>query len=237
MRVIVLVPSWTETLIEAGINVVGRTRFCIHPADKIKNIAIVGGTKNIAIEKIKKINPDLVVLDKEENTIQMVEQLSAENIKWVSTQVVSLKTCAEELRKLSEVFKSNTQLQKMSEDYTKILNSDFLNLRIDLQSFEKVNYVIWKKPWMVVGRDTFIGDVLSRFQIELDLKEKKYFEISEEELKSSYCLFSSEPYPFEKEIEVLKQTGFRGQMVDGESFSWFGVRNLKFMKMFLKDPK
>lgn len=237
MRVIVLVPSWTETLIEAGVDVVGRTRFCIHPADKIQKIASVGGTKNIDIEKIKILNPDLVLLDKEENTLEISELLSANGIPWTATHVVSIESCAHELKKMSELFQLNSKLLKMSDDYFKILESDFLNLDMAASDFEKINYVVWNKPWMCVGRNTFIGDVLSRFHIEVDLKDKKYFEIAEEYLKNSYCLFSSEPYPFEKEIEELKKIGFRGQIINGESISWFGVRNLKFMKSFLKDSK
>lgn len=237
MRVISLVPSWTETLIEAGIDVVGRTRFCIHPADQIQKIAVVGGTKNIDIVKIKNLKPDLVLLDREENTLEISAELSANGVPWVATHVISIESCAKELKKLSEIFQFNSILLKMSDEYLKILNSGFLNLGISVSEFEKINYVIWKKPWMCTGQNTFIGDVLCRFQIKLDLKEKKYFEISEAELKTSYCLFSSEPYPFEKELEELKKSGFHGQIVDGESFSWFGVRSLKFMKSFLKVSK
>lgn len=237
MRVIVLVPSWTETLIEAGVDVVGRTRFCIHPADKIHKIAVVGGTKNIDIEKIMKLNPDLVLLDREENTLEISEELTANGIPWVSTHVMNIESCAQELKKMSELFQFNSELLKMSEEYFKILNSGFLDLKIDSSEIKKINYVIWKKPWMCAGQNTFIGDVLSRFQIKIDLKEKKYFEISEAELKTSYCLFSTEPYPFEKEIENLRKSGFHGQIIDGESLSWFGVRNLKFMKTYLTDLK
>ena len=237
MRVISLVPSWTETLIEAGVDVVGRARFCIHPEDKIQKIAIVGGTKNIDIEKIKILNPDMVFLDREENTLEISQLLSVHGIPWTATHVVDLESCAQELKRMSEVFQFNSTLLKMSDDYLKILNSDFLNLGMNASEFKKINYVIWKKPWMCVGRNTFIGDVLSRFRIDLDLKEQKYFEISDADLKKSYCLFSSEPYPFEKEIEELKKAGFQGQMIDGENFSWFGVRNLKFMNSFLTNLK
>jgi ABC-type Fe3+-hydroxamate transport system substrate-binding protein len=237
MRVIVLVPSWTETLIEAGVEVVGRTRFCIHPADKVQKIAVVGGTKNIDIQKMKLLNPDLVILDREENTLEISEDLTTHGISWMATHVVSLESCAEELKKMSELFNLNSKLLEMSDEYFRILNSDFLNLKIDVLEPKKINYVIWKNPWMCVGRNTFIGDVLSRFQIKLELEPKKYFEISKEELKKSYCLFSSEPYPFEKEFEELKRSGFQGQIIDGESISWFGVRNLKFMKSYLTDSK
>ncbi len=237
MRVISLVPSWTETLIEAGVDVVGRTRYCIHPTERIQKIAVVGGTKNIDIEKIKTLNPDLVLLDREENTLEISAALSSFGIPWMATHVVSIESCTRDLKKMSEVFDFNSELLKMKNDYIGILNSNIFDLGIQSSQFEKINYVIWKKPWMCVGRNTFIGDVLSRFRIELDLRENKYFEITETELKTSYCLFSSEPYPFEKEFEELKKTGFHGQMIDGENFSWFGVRNLRFMKSLLTDLK
>ena len=87
---------------------------------------------------------------------------------------------------------------------------------------------------MCVSSQTFIGDVLRCFQIPLPDHEKKYFEISTVDLQKSYCLFSSEPYPFHKDIENLKLNGFCGELIDGESISWFGIRNLNFMKSCLE---
>src|ERR1022692_4596445 len=74
VRVISMVPSWTETLIESGVNVVGRTRFCIHPKDQVKSIQAVGGTKDIDWDKVNGLKPNLVILDQEENPKSMADQ-------------------------------------------------------------------------------------------------------------------------------------------------------------------
>lgn len=229
MRVISLVPSWTETLIEAGINVIGRTRFCVHPVAAVKNIAVVGGTKNIDIEKIVQLKPDIVILDKEENTLEISRLLTEHNIIWHATHVLNITTCAEALEELSRIFDSNKKLKEWSKNYFDLLKIKTLNLGINNLENKKVNYVIWKSPWMCAGANTFIGDVLACFQIVLDTQSDKYFKITEAELKNSYCLFSSEPYPFKKEINNLQADGFSGELINGESISWFGVRNLKFM--------
>lgn len=76
-RVISLVPSWTETLLEAGVNVVGRSRFCIHPAGAVASVPAVGGTKDLRVDLIRDLKPDLIILDREENTLAMSEALVA----------------------------------------------------------------------------------------------------------------------------------------------------------------
>ena len=81
---------------------------------------------------------------------------------------------------------------------------------------------------MTVGEGTFISDVFSLIDIKFPGREK-YPKIAEDELKNSYCLFSSEPYPFAKEFEKLTDLGFKGALVDGEKISWYGIRNLNFL--------
>ncbi len=89
MRVVSLIPSWTETLLEAGVNVVGRTRFCVYPADKVRNIPAVAGTKNWDFAAIKALKPDLLLLDKEENPKWMAEQTE---IPVFSTHITSIQS-------------------------------------------------------------------------------------------------------------------------------------------------
>jgi ABC-type Fe3+-hydroxamate transport system substrate-binding protein len=237
MRVISLVPSWTETFIEAGVHVVGRTRFCIHPDHKVKDIAIIGGTKSIHIDKIKDLKPDLIILDKEENTKEIAEVLDQNGLKWFATHVTDIASCSAALADLSERLGQIKILKQWSEEYLNIKNSELKKLIAPEIKFEYINYVIWKNPWMCVGENTFIGDVLRQFNIELAKNEKKYYEINTEDLQKTYCLFSSEPYPFNNELQILKSEGFCGQLIDGECISWFGVRNLNFMKSFMTGQK
>ena len=92
IKIVCLVPSWTETLLEASVHVVGRTRFCVHPEQLVKNIPIVGGTKNIDIKTIQEINPDLVLLDRQENTKEMAHQLVSMGFKLITTDVTDFES-------------------------------------------------------------------------------------------------------------------------------------------------
>lgn len=235
MRVVSFVPSWTETLIESGVEVVGRTRFCIHPEKSVKSIPVFGGTKNInSIEELLSIKPDLVLFDKEENNQEMYQICLDHGLSCYATHVVDLKSCGEGLIKLGKILK-NVKLLEMGNTYLNLQKLSFEHFKKciiegEFVANQKYNYVIWKKPFMCVSPNTFIGDVLKLFGINLAVTEKKYPEISEVELKNTFCLFSSEPFPFAKYFSELEAQGFKGILVDGEKLSWYGVRTLKFLQ-------
>jgi len=249
IKVISLVPSWTETLIEAGVQVVGRTRFCIHPEHIVQNIPVVGGTKSIDMDACLSLDADFILFDREENTADMVKQCEEAGFRWIATHVTDLKSCAEELNQLAELLK-NDKLKKWSEDYQEITEkTDFKNdtkysilkqmqIKGNINSFDlhrkSISYVIWKQPFMIVTRETFIGDVLSKLGFEIISCEhysgNKYPVIEEQELKKAACFFSSEPFPFEKYFEIMLDQGFNGILVDGEKLSWYGIRTLRFLK-------
>lgn len=234
MRVVSFVPSWTETFITAQIEVVGRTRFCIHPESAMGAIAVVGGTKNISIDKVIALKPDLVIFDKEENNQEMYQLCVEQGLNCYATHVVDLKSCGEELLKLGELLK-NDALKKWGSDYLNLKKIDRLQLHQCVQdgvlrTSDRYTYVIWKNPFMRVSPNTFIGDVLRLFGISLESSDQKYPEISEEELKKTFCLFSSEPFPFAKYFAELQSQGFKGVLIDGEQISWYGIRTLKFLQ-------
>ena len=237
-KIVCLVPSWTETLLVANLNVVGRTRFCIHPAEMVSSIPAVGGTKNPKIDEIIALKPDFVVLDKEENKKEMAETLMAAGIEILVSHVTGLESAAQFLDIMAEKF-SSTALGDFAAEYQLVLVNQiqvsrekfFASIVLRTNSevdFTNLEYVIWKKPYMVIGKDTFIAEVFKIGGVEF-LRTEKYPEVSDEELKSKYCLFSSEPYPFEKEFSALGEQGFKGALVDGEKVSWYGVRNLRFL--------
>lgn len=239
-KVISLVPSWTETLLSAGIDVVGRTRFCIHPSDKITQVPSVGGTKNIKIEDIMRLQPDFVVMDKEENRLEMAEQLQREGIQLVVSHVSSIRSAAEFLNHIGVLLK-NTRLQEYSDRYMKFVGPAHRSVsrkkfwtQICIRQnsepdWDNMEYVIWKNPLMCIGRETFIEDVFSLIDVSFG-RTGKYPVVSEDELKLRYALFSSEPYPFTREFDAWTEKGFRGALVDGEQVSWYGIRNLIFLE-------
>ncbi|WP_246845622.1 helical backbone metal receptor [Bdellovibrio sp. ZAP7] len=244
MRVVCMVPSWTETLLRAGINVVGRTRFCIHPEKMITNIPIVGGTKEVSWDLVMDLKPDIVLLDQEENPYEMAEECP---VKYVATHVHSLETLQQELVKLGEFFE-NATLMEMAVDCLDILEKPtpafdsrkipgFLDwVKIPHQNYSEVLYLIWKKPWMAVSKETYIGSVLNKLGMKVvEFPEgEKYPVIELEDHPNALCLFSSEPFPFAKKISDLKGLGVEGAIVNGESFSWFGYRSIQFLKETLK---
>ncbi|MEQ1722982.1 MAG: helical backbone metal receptor [Pseudobdellovibrio sp.] len=241
-KIVCLVPSWTETLMLAGLNVVGRTRFCIHPEDLVSKIPAVGGTKSLKLDEILALKPDFVVLDKEENKKEMADSLSAAGVNILVSHVSCLSDAADFLKHLSQKFNSQI-LSDFSDQYLMLLNNKnqlsrekFLahslikkNSEVELDNLE---YIIWKNPYMAIGEATFIADVFKLVGLKLTRLEK-YPEVSEAEIKAKYCLFSSEPYPFAKDFDQLTEQGFKAALIDGEKISWYGVRNLKFLESCL----
>jgi iron complex transport system substrate-binding protein len=239
LRIISLVPSQTELLVDLGLekSIVGVTKFCVHPLSLKKEKTIVGGTKNINIQKIKELNPDIILCNKEENTKEIVEQC----LKIAPTHVSDIFTIDDVLTLINQysiIFSCKTLAAKISD---KILFSfnDFQELVKDKEP-KKAAYFIWKKPWMVAGNNTFINSILELNKFDNIYKNKqRYPEVNLEELKLNseldYLLLSSEPYPFkEKDIEELKEQ-FKKQnilLVDGEMFSWYGSRLIKAFEYF-----
>ena len=242
-----MVPSWTETLIEAGADVVGRTRFCIHPRERVKAIPAIGGTKDWNIEKVRALKADLIVLDREENTREMG---GLQEFPLIVTHVQSVMDMPVELKKLA----SQTGLKKldeMSERFDAILKpklspmdlADFPAVKEwirPIQENQQINtivYMIWKNPWMAVSQQTFIGSMLERFAGpgKVLVTEAAYPKIIFENLNedSTLLLFSTEPFPFAKHTPEIRHLRFASAIVDGEKWSWFGIRSLRFLESFL----
>jgi hypothetical protein len=237
MRVVSLVPSWTETLVECGIEVVGRTRFCIHPHEKIKDIPAVGGTKNCDWEKVKLLKPDLVLFDEEENLKEMAEACP---FPWISTHIMGIRDMEPELHKLG-LRMGNGDLLQLSRRWGKVANTPMREringemvgvetwLRKPSAGSSRFVYVIWKEPWMAAGENTFIGSIFKHFGFANYFVTEKYPKFEMEQIPDDVTLlFSSEPYPFGKKIPEIG--GHAGAIVDGEKYGWFGVRSLRFLE-------
>jgi len=243
MKVISLVPSWTEMLIECGVNVVGRTRFCVHPKDRVASISVVGGTKDLNWEKIDALNADFLILDQEENLPWMREDSP---IPVLVTHVTSVASVAGEIEKMAEILTEHSlELQKMANRWSSVagfsrdwdwnqIPGEVDCLQRQHSSYQRLIYVIWKNPWMRVSRPCFIASVLetlgaSQWLVDHD---KKYpeFQLNDFNLDTTYFLFSSEPFPFHRKKKELMELGIQGSIVDGECYSWFGIRTLLFLE-------
>lgn len=223
MRIISLVPSITETLIDlAPEMVVGRTKFCIHPADFVKKLPVVGGTKSFHTEKVRALKPDLVIANKEENEKEFVEELMKDLKVWV-TNIETLDDNYSLIRELGEI----TNQQQKAEEICQKTISIFKNYK--LKNPVKAAYMIWRKPYMTVGGDNFVNHLLETIGFENIFKDRsRYPEIILDELcPADSILLSTEPYPFsEKHIPEFKNVhpNKKVRIVDGEAFAWYGSR-------------
>jgi len=236
-RIVSLVPSQTEMLVDLGLenSLVGITKFCIHPKNLRKIKTVVGGTKQVNYAKIKALNPDFILCNKEENTPEMVAKLQQIAPTYVS-DILNLSDFYRFSNDLGKIFTPNpnftnliTQLKKKETDFREFIQASTTKK-------VKVAYLIWANPYMVVGNTNFIDYMLqlNGWKNIFDSKPR-YPVISLEELKETdYVLLSSEPFPFkEKHIEQIQQyTKAKIINVDGEMFSWFGTRILKAFEYF-----
>ncbi|WP_172276889.1 ABC transporter substrate-binding protein [Chryseobacterium sp. LAM-KRS1] len=228
MKVISLVPSITEALFDLGLTeneIIGRTKFCIHPKDKIKNVPVIGGTKNLNIEKIKGLQPDLILANKEENIKEQVEALM-EDFKVVVTNVETIEDNYYLLKTLGNIFQKEERAKAYNLKIYEVLNQTKISSKI------KAAYLIWKNPYMTVGADTFIHRILTEIGIENSFKDKtRYPEVTIQDLADTdLIMLSSEPFPFkEKHIAELKEyyPDKKIIIVDGEAFSWYGTHIAK----------
>ncbi len=231
-RIISLVPSQTELLCDLGLqeHLVGVTKFCVHPADIRKKAGIIGGTKNLRLETIKSLNPDLIIANKEENVQEQVRALAADFPVWVS-DIEDIPSAIEMIRTVGLL----CGRQSAADDMADSINSAFENLRISCSGYRQIRvlYCIWREPWMSVGRDTFIHQMLEMAGLVNVCSDKLRYPALEpsdlNELNPEYVLLSSEPYPFsEKHLSELAEIlpSSKAQLVDGEYFSWYGSRML-----------
>jgi len=239
MRIISLVPSQTELLFDLGLDeeVVGITKFCIHPEKWFRSKARVGGTKNIKVEIIHQLGPDLIIANKEENTKEQIEELSKHYPVWTT----DIKTLDDALQMIKEIGKLTNTTIKATQLANQIKEKfTCLNKQTGSQKPKpKTAYLIWRNPLMAAGGDTFINDMINHCGFENIFKEiTRYPETDAKQLNDKNCellLLSSEPFPFkQKHIQELKLQLPKTTiiLVDGEMFSWYGSRLLNAPEYF-----
>ena len=240
-RIVSLVPSQTELLFDLGLEdrLVGITKFCVHPYHLKSTKKIIGGTKKVHIEKIKLLQPDIIIANKEENTEEMVVALQEIAPVWVS----DIKTIQDNLDMISEfgkIFSVRTQAQQWQDK----INHGLADFKKFMQGHEvqKAAYFIWKNPYMVAGGDNFINEML-KLNHFTNIYESKggYPEVIIQKMRiqgdPDVVFLSSEPYPFKEEdaFEIGRFTHHaKTVFVDGEMFSWYGSRLVKAFQYFKK---
>jgi iron complex transport system substrate-binding protein len=242
-RIISLVPSQTELLYDLGLEdrIVGITKFCVHPYHFKSTKKIVGGTKKVHYDRIRLLEPDIIICNKEENTQEIVEVLREICPVWV-TNIATIEDNFQMITDFGQIFNQSPDASGEAQnliDKLAFALSDFKNFIKDIP-VKKVAYFIWKNPYMVAGSGTFIDELLklNHFQNHFASKER-YPEIELDKMEEKgvldLVLLSSEPFPFKAEdgYEIAKCTEkAKAILVDGEMFSWHGSRLLKAFDYF-----
>jgi ABC-type Fe3+-hydroxamate transport system substrate-binding protein len=242
-RIISIVPSQTELLFDLGLDreIIGLTKFCIHPIEKFAERTKVGGTKKLNIDLIKDLKPDLIIGNKEENTQSDIEELSEYFPVWMS-DIFTLDDAMKTIGEIGALVNREPEASYLNHLISAGFN-DLKTLALQHRIDKKIAYLIWRKPYMAAGKNTFIDDILLTNGMTNMIKQERYPTITLDELKTLNCeliLLSSEPYPFgEKHIEEIQAVipDAKIMLVDGEMFSWYGSRLVKAVQYFFEFQK
>ncbi|MES2621996.1 MAG: helical backbone metal receptor [Bacteroidota bacterium] len=237
-RIISLVPSQTELLFDLGLNdeIIGITRFCIHPNEKVKTKEKIGGTKQFDIAKIKALQPDLIIGNKEENYEEGIEELRKHFPVWMS-DIYTLEDTYSMMKEVSHLVNRPAEGNKIIED----IRTSFAQFSTHSSPGGTCSYFIWRKPYMVAANHTFIHHMLQLFGLRNAFENAaRYPEINPQvlaEVKPDFIFLSSEPYSFsEKHFDEFRSFSPASKVivVDGEMFSWYGSRLKLAAAYFLK---
>jgi iron complex transport system substrate-binding protein len=245
MRVVSLCPSLTELVFDLGRGdaLVGRTKFCIHPEGAVERVEKVGGTKNPKVDRIIALAPDLVLMNEEENRREDADRLAAAGL----TIHASMPRTAEDTAAMVRSIGAAIAVREPTPEETRLTTSRTESIaqliedaarRVGAEAADRrpvrFAYLIWRDPWMVVGRDTFVDGLLSLAggQNVFGDRGDRYPTVTAEEIRAAspdVVLLSTEPFPFQDRHvqELAAATGVpreRFRIVDGELLSWHGSR-------------
>lgn len=223
-RIISLVPSQTELLFDLGLEseVVGITKFCIHPNEWFQTKTRVGGTKNVDIEKVRALKPDFIIGNKEENTQADIEALREIAPVYMS-DIYTLKDALDMIQQVGLCIRKSEKSNSLAE----AIQSNFDALKNVRKPFTCL-YFMWKDPYFTVGPNTFIDEMISQIGgINLQQTERYPEWDFSSKVAPDVVFLSSEPYPFKEEHKSFFQQKYPHSkiiLVDGEYFSWYGSR-------------
>lgn len=252
-RVLSLVPSLTELMFDLGLadNLIGRTQFCIHPADEIENVTSVGGTKKIKMDRVRDLAPTHALVNVDENPKEMADELSDMGIDVIVTHPMHPDDNPALYRLIGHAFGAEDKAAAYADAYT-----DARAAFDDTGAFPPRNalYLIWKDPWMAISAETYIANMLGLVNWNvvtpgtdpaLQGDAARYPEVVIDDATladTDLVLFSTEPYTFKDDDIAEFRRAFPGHankahLIDGEMTSWYGsraVRGLAYLRDFAK---
>lgn len=233
-RIVSLVPSITELLFDLGLGdqVVGRTAYCVHPQAAVDGVAIIGATKKLDLQALRGCRPSHVIVNIDENTREMVEQIRQLGVTLVVTHPLAPQDNLALYRLLGGLFGAPASAERLARAFCRALQR-LLNVAQTLPP-RKVLYLIWRKPWMTVSRATYIARTLALVNwTTLAPSETARYPILRDPCKllgqADLVLLSSEPFPFaRKHIDELRahcpNARAKFALCDAEMVSWYGSR-------------
>ncbi|MFM8596099.1 MAG: ABC transporter substrate-binding protein [Flavobacteriales bacterium] len=246
MRIVSLVPSLTEYLWSLGLDaeVVGITKFCVHPQAWKQTKVKVGGTKKVNFAAVQKLAPDLIIANKEENTKEDIAHLM-QHYEVLLTEINSIEQAFSYLLIIGERVDKKLEAEQL-----------LFQIRAKFQNVSQIGsglsflYFIWKDPYFLVGEQTYIHAFLSHFGFQNACSLVRYPSLEEwqesqtaTDKQPDLIFLSSEPYPFaEKHLDEMQAffPNSKIQLIDGEMCSWYGARMLKaasYLKREFKNQK
>ncbi len=231
-RIVSLVPSMTELLFALGLagQIVGRTHYCIHPQPAVAAIPSVGGTKKINYARLQALQPTHVILNIDENPRELAERLTRDGLEVIVTHPLAPEDNLSLYRLLGGVFHREAEAEQLAANFTQAL----AELRREPWPRRRVLYLIWRKPWMGVSRETYIARMLALVGWETlpAIADARYpvLELDHALLEAAdQVLFSSEPYRFQPaDLEAFARDydcpREKLRLIDGEMTSWYGSR-------------
>lgn len=234
MRLVSLCPSLTELVFDlgAGDDLVGRTKFCVHPADRVPMVEKVGGTKNPKIERIIELRPDLVLMNEEENRAEDAAALTAAGLRVHTSMPRTAADTAAMVRSIGVALHRAREAEPIAADIERRAD----RVRRAAGRYPPVRYacLIWREPIMTVNDDTFIAGLMSLpgGRNVFGSRAERYPVITAGDLHDAdplLVLLPNEPFPFDaKHIEELAAASGlpreRFILADGELLSWHGSR-------------
>ena len=243
-RVVSLVPSWTQTLFALGLTrdeVVGATKFCVEPAERLSGVPRIGGTKNPDVAAIGALHPDVVIANAEENRREDVEQLRSLGIAVLTTYPRTVPGAVESLLKIGRAIGRETEAGALAREITLAVSAVEADVGVWSRLRLRVFCPIWKNPWMSFNADTYAHDVLRMMgfsNVYASAGDRYPMTTLEEalELRPDIVLLPDEPYEFgEKDVEQLRTTlppalSRRVLLISGRDLHWYGVHMVAGLK-------
>jgi ABC-type Fe3+-hydroxamate transport system substrate-binding protein len=225
MRIVSLVPSITELLCDLGLSeeIVGRTGFCIHPWETVREIPKVGGTKDLKFDRIRELEPTHVVVNVDENRKEDAEALAEFIPNVVVTHPLEPRDNLDLYRQMGREFDREAEAEEFCGKFETAL------ARVEDRPEQRVLYLIWRDPWMTISPETYISQTLGLFNWKTipASTEERYPQVELDAVDVDRVLLSSEPFHFKEhhlpEVEALVP-GAKVSLIDGEMTSWYGSR-------------